>query len=269
VLRLLPAGDLARVHCSSRLLSAAAAVDDLWRGLWPPSRPPPAGVAAATAGGWRAAVGLLRRSMCVECGEPTPHEFALLRRRLCAPCELRNPTRYRLATETEALDRFGIDPAALDSLPSVFVMGRRWFLTSSLAAMSRGKGGGPQAAGGGRGAGGPCSDRSEDSDSGGDSGSASESEGVDGGASSRDDRAGTGHVSGGSGARGADEPGGDAAAAGAAALHVGSPGGAEGDELEGRVADLHLQQQRAAKREERKRAKKQVGVAGRRPARCV
>ncbi|KAI8475478.1 MAG: hypothetical protein J3K34DRAFT_50470 [Monoraphidium minutum] len=227
VLRHLPAEALLRVGATSRAAQLSAAADELWRRLAPPGAPPPPPGAA------RAAYCARRRARCVECGEPSRHVFAPLGVRLCAGCEAANPTRYSLATELEAEERFGVPPAALESLPSVFAMRRRWFLRTAVEAL----GGAGRRGGEGSGSG-------------------------DGGSS--DEGSGEGGEEG--GAAGPSAP----AAAEGAAVDVGrgggeggGEGGSEGaaaEELEGRLSSMGLQQQaeRDARREERKVAKKQV-----------
>jgi len=123
--------------------------DDLWRSHWPADHHlPPSDQQQHQAGSahptlqpnsgsrnsWRSAYSRLRRSQCVECGLSTRHLFTPLNRRLCVACEQQNPAKYGLASELEATDRFGLTAAALEGLPSVFTLRRRWFLRSAVEA---------------------------------------------------------------------------------------------------------------------------------------
>jgi hypothetical protein len=228
VLRLLQPEDLLRFSLASHATRLATSADELWRHCWPSGQPPPLPV-----GGLRAAYCGYRRSQCAECGKPTPHAFVPLGCRLCVACEQRNPIKYGLASELEARERYGVSSAALDGLPSVLVMRRRWYLRSAVAALSR-------ATHIGR-AGSSSSQDGSDSDSDGTgSGDAFEQEGEAAGGSST-----------------------HAARMAAAAAHAelnDLEAGPEQAGLEGRLAALELQHsQREARREERKQAKKQVG----------
>lgn len=133
VLRHLVPDDLVRLESTCTAARCWAHVDDVWRPHVPQSHSP---AHNAPEGAWRTAYCRFRRSLCTECRLPTPHVFVPLGCHLCMSCEQRNPTKYALATELEARQRFGLGDATLETLPSVFAMRRRWFLRSSVAALA-------------------------------------------------------------------------------------------------------------------------------------
>lgn len=258
--RLRPEGVL-RFAAASRAANAAASADEIWQTFWGLGLSPAAATAAAAAASglrrppplpppgasWRAAYCAHRRALCAECGAPASYVFQLLNCRLCVDCERRNPTRYGLATETEARERWGVGPSDLAGLRHIDARRRRWYLRSAVEALAHARrrvargvcGAGSESAdcsSSGSGSGEDLSDESE-----GGSSCASGDEGCSGGKL----QAATG-----SGLLAAEGGGGG--------------GGSDGDgpsDLEAGMQALQLQQaQRGARREERKAAKKQVGA---------